>query len=79
MRTLALLVAFGFAATALSFAAPTASAVGTCTELLNAVKDPDCPYLFCYGTSWSYPNRYVHCDECFDPFAPECNWPGPLP
>ena len=57
---------------------PDASAVGTCTKVTNNVNDPsapDCPYLFCYGTSWGYPDRYVHCYECFDPSHAECDWP----
>ena len=58
---------------------PEATAVGTCSKLLNAVEDPDCPYLFCYGTRWSYPNRYVECQNCFDPSRPECRWPVGLP
>ena len=38
-----------------ALATPTASAVGTCTGATNAVKDPDCPYMFCYGT---YTDQY---------------------
>lgn len=79
MRTaLSLLVALSLSVTALAVL-PDASAVGTCTKLANSLKDPDCPYLFCYGTRWSYPNRYVECYECFDPFRPECDWPVRLP
>ncbi|HEX2022919.1 MAG TPA: hypothetical protein VHH36_09390, partial [Candidatus Thermoplasmatota archaeon] len=75
MKTVTFVVALGFAATALVALAPTANAVGTCTELRNASQSPDCPYLFCYGTSWSYPDPYVRCHECFDPWESECDWP----
>lgn len=79
MRTLlALLVVLSMSTTAVMLV-PAASAVGTCSKLLNAIEDPDCPYLFCYGTRWSYPNRYVECYECFDPARPECDWPVRLP
>jgi hypothetical protein len=77
MRTIPLVATLGFVAAMLPLV-PHASAVGTCTELLNAAKNPDCPYLFCYGTSWSYPDRYYRCYECFDPFHPECTWPTTL-
>ena len=54
----AALLAFG----AFAFV-PSAEAVGTCTALTNAVTSPDCPYLFCYGTSWSYGDPYYRCQR----------------
>ena len=76
MRTIAYLIALGLAVTMLPMLTPSANAVGTCTELTNSVNSgPDCPYLFCYGTYWSYPNPYVGCYNCFDPFAWQCHWP----
>lgn len=41
---------------------PNAEAVGTCTSLTNDGVGPDCPALFCLGTSWSWPDRYYRCD-----------------
>lgn len=41
---------------------PNAEAVGTCTSLTNDGMGPDCPALFCLGTSWSSPDHYYRCD-----------------
>lgn len=67
MRTLVLLMTLAVFGT---FAAvtPTASAVGTCSNLT----DPHCPHTFCYGYSWSYPNYYYDCHRYVD-------LPGPYP
>ena len=46
---------------------PTADAVGTCTSLTNDGVGPDCPALFCLGTSWSYPDRYYRCGTQIPP------------
>jgi len=51
---------------------PEAEAVGTCTYLLNAVTQPDCPHLFCYGTSWSSPDPYYRCHRWIDPPCSYC-------
>lgn len=51
---------------------PDADAVGTCTYLTNAVSSPDCPHLFCYGTSWSYGDAYYTCHRWIDPPCSYC-------
>lgn len=71
MRTLRLLVGLSLVGTVLAFV-PDADAVGTCTYLTNAVSSPDCPHLFCYGTSWSDGDAYYTCHRWVDPPCSYC-------
>lgn len=65
MRTLVVLTTLLLFGT-LAAMPPTASAVGTCSNLTDA----RCPHTFCYGYSWSYPDPYYKCHRYVDLPAP---------